>query len=34
LLQALDDEGVTGWRIGSLTARSFADGPSGRITVT
>ena len=34
LLQALADEGVTGWTIGRITERSFADGPSGRITVT
>ncbi len=34
LLQALEDEGVSGRRIGSVTARSFADGPTGRIVVT
>jgi selenide,water dikinase len=33
LLQALDDEGVAGVRIGRIRARQFADGPSGRIDV-
>nr|NIS36553.1 selenide, water dikinase SelD [Actinomycetota bacterium] len=33
LLQALDEEGVRGATIGRVAARSFADGPSGRITV-
>lgn len=33
LLQALADEQVQGVTIGRLVARSFADGPSGRITV-
>ncbi len=32
-LQALQDEGVTGTVIGSITERTFADGPSGRISV-
>jgi len=34
LMQALDDVGTSGWRIGELTKRSFADGPSGQIQVT
>lgn len=33
LLQALEDEGVGGTPIGTLEARSFADGPSGTIRV-
>ncbi len=33
LHRALEDEGVVGVRIGRITARSFADGPSGRISV-
>ncbi len=33
LLQALDEEGIRGASIGRVVARSFADGPSGRITV-
>jgi selenide,water dikinase len=34
LLQALEDEGERGEIIGRLVARDFADGPTGRITVT
>ncbi len=33
LIQALADEGVTGWEIGELHSRTFSDGPSGRIVV-
>lgn len=33
LLQALADEGVAGSVVGRLTERTFADGPSGRITL-
>ena len=33
LLQALDDEGVAGARIGRTRSREFSDGPSGRIDV-
>ncbi len=33
LLQALQDEGATAAHIGRLTARTFADGPSGRVVV-
>lgn len=33
LLQALDEEGIRGASIGRVVVRSFADGPSGRITV-
>jgi selenide,water dikinase len=34
LLQALEDEGEKGEIIGRVVARQFADGPTGRITVT
>lgn len=33
LIQALEDEGVTGHRIGELTERTFEDGPSGVIRI-
>jgi selenide,water dikinase len=33
LVQALEDEGVTGRVVGRLTERSFSDGPSGQIRV-
>ena len=33
-LQALEDEGATGWVIGRFREREFADGPGGRIDVT
>lgn len=31
--QALDDEGTTGWRIGEIVERAFADGPVGAVRV-
>lgn len=31
--QALDDEGTTGWRIGEIVERAFADGPAGAVRV-
>jgi len=33
LLEALSEEGVEGRVVGRVVARSFADGPRGRITV-
>jgi len=34
LVQALSDEGVTGWVIGRIVERTFEEGPSGRILVS
>ena len=34
LVQALSDEGVTGWVIGRIVERTFEEGPSGRISVS